>query len=115
VETSYLNGINGLFDLVVANPPYVRDLDRPALARDVRHEPDVALFGGLDGLRDVGGVLDAAVATVKPGGWFVMEFGYGQEEDVRRLVHARPSLRVERVREDLQGIARTAVVQKAIL
>ncbi|HXD18923.1 MAG TPA: peptide chain release factor N(5)-glutamine methyltransferase [Vicinamibacterales bacterium] len=115
VETSYLNGINGLFDLVVANPPYVRDLDRPALARDVRHEPDVALFGGPDGLRDVGGVLDAAVATVKPGGWFVMEFGYGQEEDVRRLVHARPSLRVERVREDLQGIARTAVVQKAIL
>jgi release factor glutamine methyltransferase len=111
VETSYLNGVDGLFDLIVANPPYVRDRDKPALSRDVRHEPDVALFGGPDGLRDVGGVLDAAVATVKPGGWFVMEFGYGQEEDVRRLVNARPSLRVERVRDDFQGIARTAIIQ----
>ena len=46
---------------VVANPPYVRDGDKIALSRDVRHEPDVALFGGPDGLRDVGGVLDAAV------------------------------------------------------
>jgi len=112
VNTSYLDAADGLFDLVVANPPYVRDGDKPALSRDVRHEPEVALFGGPDGLRDVGGVLDAAVAKLKPGGWFVMEFGYGQEEDVRRLVDARPLLRVDHVRDDIQGIARTAVVQK---
>jgi release factor glutamine methyltransferase len=112
VETSYLDAADGLFDLVVANPPYVRDGDKSALARDVRHEPDVALFGGPDGLRDVGGVLDAVVTRLTPGGWFVMEFGYGQEDDVRRLVGARPSLRVDHVRNDLQGIARTAVVQK---
>ena len=112
VETSYLDGVDGPFDLIVANPPYVKDGDRRALARDVRHEPDVALFGGPDGLRDVSGVLDAAVQKLKPGGWFVMEFGYGQEEDVRRLVAARPALRLDRVRDDLQGIARTAVIQK---
>jgi hypothetical protein len=41
-----------------------------------------------------------------------MEFGYGQEDDIRRLVSERPSLRVDRVRDDLQGIARTAVIQK---
>ncbi|HEY3159598.1 MAG TPA: peptide chain release factor N(5)-glutamine methyltransferase [Vicinamibacterales bacterium] len=114
VTTSYLDGADGLFDLIVTNPPYVRDGDKPALSRDVRHEPDVALFGGPDGLRDVGGVLDAAVATLTPGGWFVMEFGYGQEEDVRRLVDARPSLRVDHVRDDLQGIARTMVVRKRV-
>jgi release factor glutamine methyltransferase len=111
-RTSYLDDVGGVFDLVVANPPYVRDSDKPALARDVRHEPDVALFGGPDGLRDVGGVLDAAVKKVTPGGWFVMEFGYGQEDDVRRLVAARTSLRVQRIRDDLQGIARTAVIQR---
>jgi release factor glutamine methyltransferase len=114
VETSYLDAADGQFDLVVANPPYVRDSDKSALARDVRHEPDVALFGGPDGLRDVGGVLDAAVTRLTPGGWFVMEFGYGQEDDVRRLVGARPSLRVDHVRNDLQGIARTAVIQKRV-
>ena len=114
VNTSYLDGADGVFDLVVANPPYVRDGDKPALSRDVRHEPDVALFGGPDGLRDVSGVLDAAVAKVRPGGWFVMEFGLGQEDDVRRLVKGRPALRVDHVRDDLQGIARTAVVQKRV-
>jgi len=112
IRTSYLDDVEGAFDLIVANPPYVRDSDKPALSRDVHHEPDVALFGGPDGLRDVGGVLDAAVEKVTPGGWFVMEFGYGQEDDVRRLVSARASLRLERVRDDLQGIARTAIIQR---
>jgi release factor glutamine methyltransferase len=112
VETSYLDGVDGRFDLIVANPPYVKDGDRRALSTDVRHEPDVALFGGPDGLRDVGGVLDAAVQMLKPNGWFVMEFGYGQEDDVRRLAAARPALRVDRIRDDLQGIARTAVIQR---
>jgi release factor glutamine methyltransferase len=114
IKTSYLDDVDGIFDLVVANPPYVRDGDKIALSRDVRHEPDVALFGGPDGLRDVGGVLDAAVQRVKPGGWFVMEFGYGQEDDVCRLVGARASLRLQRVRHDLQGIARTAVIQQRV-
>ena len=112
VNTSYLDNAPGAFDLIVANPPYVRDADKPALAREVRHEPDVALFGGPDGLRDVAGVLDAAVEKLTPGGWLVMEFGYGQEDDVRRLVDARRALRVDRIRDDLQGIARTAIIQK---
>jgi len=113
VNTSYLDDVAGAFDLIVANPPYVRDGDKPALARDVRHEPDVAIFGGPDGLRDVAGVLDAAVEKLTSGGWFVMEFGYGQEDDVRRLVDARPALRLDRIRDDLQGIARTAIIRKS--
>jgi len=112
LHTSYLDDVPGIFDLIVANPPYVRDGDKTALARDVRHEPDMALFGGPDGLRDVAGVLDAAVQKLTPGGWFVMEFGYGQEDDVRRLVEARRALRVDHIRGDLQGIARTAIIQK---
>jgi len=112
LNTSYLDDVPGTFDLIVANPPYVRDGDKSALARDVRHEPDVALFGGPDGLRDVAGVLDAAVEKLTSGGWFVMEFGYGQEDDVRRLVDARRALRLDHIRNDLHGIARTAIIQK---
>jgi release factor glutamine methyltransferase len=112
LNTSYLDDVPGTFDLIVANPPYVRDGDKSALARDVRHEPDVALFGGPDGLRDVAGVLDAAVEKLTSGGWFVMEFGYGQEDDVRRLVDTRRALRLDHIRHDLQGIARTAIIQK---
>ena len=110
VQTSYLDGIEDMFDLITANPPYVKDADKPALAADVRHEPDVALFGGPSGLRDVEAVLDAAAGSLRPAGWLVMEFGYGQEDDVRRLAAARSALRLERVRADLQGIPRTAVI-----
>jgi release factor glutamine methyltransferase len=112
LKTSYLDEVPGPFDLIVANPPYVRDGDKRALSRVVRHEPDVALFGGADGLRDVAGVLDASAAKLTPGGWFIMEFGYGQEDDVRRLIEPRRLLRLDHVRDDLQGIARTAIIQK---
>lgn len=112
VETSFLDGIRGPFDVIAANPPYVKDGDKPALSRDVRHEPDVALFGGATGLQGVEAVLDAATRTLSSGGWLVMEFGFGQEDDVRRLAAARPMLLLDHVRHDLQGIARTAVVQR---
>lgn len=111
VETSYLDRVDGSFDLITANPPYVRDGDKAALARDVRHEPDVALFGGATGLRDIEGVLDAASDRLKPGGWFIMEFGFGQEDDVRARVEVR-GLRLDHVHADLQGIPRTAIIQR---
>jgi release factor glutamine methyltransferase len=111
IAASYLGGVEGDFDLIAANPPYVRERDRPALSRPVRYEPEVALFGGDSGLRDIEGVLDTAAAKLRPNGWLVMEFGFGQEDDVRALVDARPRLRFERVRADLQGLARTALVQ----
>lgn len=110
--TSYLDGVEGPFDLIVANPPYVKQGDKPALSPDVRHEPDVALFGGADGLRDIAGVLDAAAPRLVPGGWFLMEFGFGQEDDVRALVARRPAFRFDRTLHDLQGLARTAVLQR---
>jgi release factor glutamine methyltransferase len=112
VRTSYLEGVEGPFALVTANPPYVKDGDKPAIARGVRHEPEVALFGGGDGLRDVSGVLQTARQKLEPGGWFVMEFGYAQDDAVRELVASTPGLRLEHIRDDLQGIPRTAVIQR---
>jgi release factor glutamine methyltransferase len=111
VATSYLDDVDGMFNVITANPPYVKDGDKPALSRVTRHEPDVALFGGAEGLRDIAGVLNTATAKLTPGGWLVMEFGYGQEESVEALVDARPDLRLDHVRADLQGIPRTAIIQ----
>jgi release factor glutamine methyltransferase len=112
VAASYLGGVEGDFDLIAANPPYVRERDKPALAADVRHEPDVALFGGATGLRDVEAVLETAIAKLRRHGWLIMEFGFGQDEDVENLVAARPELRLVRIRQDLQGIPRTAIIQR---
>jgi release factor glutamine methyltransferase len=112
VTTSYLDGVRGPFDVITANPPYVKDGDKPALSADVRHEPDVALFGGGEGLRDIAGVLEAAAAKLAPQAWLLMEFGLGQEDDVRRLVATKSRLRLRGVRSDLQGIPRTAMIQR---
>lgn len=112
LATSYLGGVEGDFDLIAANPPYVRDGDKPALGRPVRHEPEVALFGGDTGLRDIAGVLDTASAKLRKHGWLVMEFGFGQEDEVRGLVDLRPKLQFLRFRADLQGLARTAIIQR---
>jgi release factor glutamine methyltransferase len=112
VNTSGLDAIEGDFDLIVANPPYVKRGDKPHLSPWVRHEPEVALYGGTDGLSGIELVLDAAADKLKAGGWLVMEFGYGQEDDVQRLLADRPALRLERTRRDLQAIPRTAVIRR---
>ena len=112
VDTAFLDGIDHVFDLIVSNPPYVKATDRPALAPVLLHEPAIALFGGDQGLDAVGGVLDAAARALTSGGWLLMEFGFGQGDDVTVLVERQPALRLERFRDDLQGIARTAIIQK---
>jgi release factor glutamine methyltransferase len=116
LQTSYLDGVAGpLFDAIVANPPYVKDRDKPAISRQViAYEPHVALFGGDDGLRGVRGVLDAATHRLRPGGWLIVEFGLGQDDEVGELIGGYPMFRLASIKEDLQGIPRTAVVQRTI-
>jgi release factor glutamine methyltransferase len=112
VATSYLDGVEGPFDIIAANPPYVRELDRGGIAANVRHEPEVALFGGDDGMLHIEAVLDIAAKRLVPLGWLVMEIGLGQEDPVRARVVARDALILRAIRYDLQGIARTFVVQR---
>lgn len=110
--TAYLDGVDGDFDLIAANPPYVREVDRGGLSPTVLREPEVALFGGADGMRDIEGVLRAAMVALRPAGWLLMEFGFGQEDDVRARVAAHGELRFDRVVADLQGLPRTAVIMR---
>jgi release factor glutamine methyltransferase len=77
----------------------------------VKYEPHVALFGGADGLSGVRSVLDGAGHRLVPGGWLIVEFGDGQDDDVRELVGRYPRYRLLDIKEDLQGIPRTAIVQ----
>lgn len=110
VETSYLTGIAGAFDVIVANPPYIRDGDGPGLAPEVRdHEPSDALFGGSDGLRDIKAIAQAATTALKPGGVLIMEIGLGQAKAVAAVLTEAGLGGDLTLRRDLQGIARVAV------
>ena len=110
--TSWLDGVSGVFDIIAANPPYVKDVDKRGLSADVLQEPHVALFGGASGFDHVEAVLSTAVRMLRPGGWLVMEFGFGQEDDVRERVGRHEELRIDHTRADLQGLARTVIIQR---
>ena len=104
-----LDGVDGPFDLVVANPPYVAERDRAALQPEVvDHEPGIALFAGDDGLDAIRRLLPASAARLKPGGTLLFEFGFGQDEAVAQLISSEPRLRMIELRRDLAGIPRVA-------
>jgi release factor glutamine methyltransferase len=112
-EGAYLAGASGPFDLIVSNPPYITESDYASLAPEVRSfEPALALASGPDGLRDIREILVLAGTALAPGGVLLMEIGYGQDAALHGLVAAVPSLRLLRIRNDLQGIPRTVVATR---
>jgi release factor glutamine methyltransferase len=106
-----MEGIDGPFDLIVCNPPYVRDRDLQGLQPEVRREPPIALFSGADGLAAISRLLAQAPARMAPSALLIFEFGFGQELDVERLVSEAADLTLVALRADLQGLARTAIVR----
>ncbi len=105
--------LDGIFDAIVANPPYVVEGAGPALQPEVRdYEPALALFGGADGLELVTRLVADAPPRLHSGGLLVFEFGLGQDVEVETLLAASPHLDLVDVRRDLDGIARTAVARK---
>ena len=111
VRTNLLDGLHTR-GLVVSNPPYVPNAAAAALQPEVgAHEPGVALYGGADGLDIVRELLSSAANHVTPGSRLIFEFGDGQEDQVRDAAAERGWHMLE-VRDDLQGIARVAVLAR---
>jgi release factor glutamine methyltransferase len=82
----WADGIDGRFDLVLANPPYI-GTEEP-LPREVRdHEPGSALFAGADGLDDYRRIVPALPRLIAPGGCALIEIGHTQAEAVSSLAH----------------------------
>lgn len=77
-----------VFDVVVANPPYIATAVIATLDREVQREPRQALDGGVDGLDLLRRLVVAAPDHVAPGGLLVLEHGHDQGEAVRALCDA---------------------------
>lgn len=99
------------YDLIVSNPPYVPSSDLAGLQPEVRdHEPHVALSDGGDGLSIVKRIIHGAPSFLKPGGWLLIEIGFSQAGEVRKMVAAETWESLD-ILPDLQGIPRMVVVQ----
>ncbi len=75
----------GVYDAILSNPPYIRNEIVPTLSAEVRHEPAAALCGGEDGLDFYRAILSKWRKALKRGGFFLLEIGYDQAEDLKRL------------------------------
>lgn len=108
VETSWTDGVEGAFDLVVSNPPYIETGVIAALDPEVRdHEPHLALDGGPDGLGPYPHLFSEAKRLLVPGGKGVFEIGHdqgGRALELARAAGARAEIRL-----DLAGRDRAVV------
>jgi release factor glutamine methyltransferase len=117
VASDWLTPFRGrpLFDLAVANPPYVGRADAEKLSPTVRtHEPSRALFAGEDGLSEIDRLCRELPPYLPPGAVFLFEFGFGQEVAVRSRLERSPEWRLERIAADHNGIPRVAVLLRRV-
>ena len=73
-------------DLITANPPYLTAEEMENLQKEVRREPELALFGGKDGLDFYRIIFEKWKSLLKPKGIFAVEVGDGQGESVREIM-----------------------------
>ena len=96
------------FDAVVANPPYIATAEvlEPQVAN---YEPHSALYAGPTGLEVYERLIPQAARVLKPGGWLMLEIGYGQSSALKNLMHGWAGVTLV---NDLQGIPRVVLGQK---
>ncbi len=101
------------FDLIVTNPPYIRQEEFSSLAPEIReYEPRAALDGGKDGLDFVRRAFQGVTEFLQPQGWLLMEIGAGQDQEVRRIAEENPGLEGMEFIPDLAGIKRVFKARK---
>ena len=103
LQSDLLAAIEGeRFDVVVANPPYIADGE--VLEPQVQeYEPAAALFAGPSGLEVYERLIPQAADALDPGGWLLLEIGFGQRHAVAQMLTGWQHVSAEK---DLQGIER---------
>ncbi|MEO5373198.1 MAG: peptide chain release factor N(5)-glutamine methyltransferase [Alphaproteobacteria bacterium] len=105
------HGLDGPFDLIVANPPYIPDAEIDGLAPEVAcFEPRLALAGGVDGLAAYRALAPHLRRLLRPGGVAVLEVGAGQATPAGWIMEGEGLVLVGE-RADLSGTARCIVVR----
>jgi release factor glutamine methyltransferase len=103
----------GPFDVLVSNPPYVAESERPLLPPDVLdHEPHLALFAAHAGLAAIERLVSEGARLLTPGGLLAFEIGEAQGAAVRALLEGAGGYADVRIRHDLAGRDRMALARR---
>ncbi len=82
IESNMFEQINGKYDIIVSNPPYIEKEILKTLSKDVQCEPIIALDGGIDGLSFYREISQNAYKYLKNNGYLALEIGYNQKNSV---------------------------------
>ena len=105
-KSDLFENVEGAYDIIVSNPPYIRSAVIEELADEVKlHDPYIALDGKEDGLYFYRKIIAQAGKYLKPGGWILFEIGHDQAEEVSALL-ARAGYDKIDVKKDLAGLDR---------
>ncbi len=85
VVSNMFEKINGKFDIIVSNPPYIEEKVISTLPKEVQKEPYIALFGGEDGLKFYRIIAKEGKKFLNANGYIAVEIGYNQKEKVIEL------------------------------
>ena len=111
VESDLFENIEGKFNVIVSNPPYIKKDVIRTLSKEVQNEPIIALDGGIDGLDFYKKIVEEALNYLEDGGYLLLEIGYDQKEEVLNLVIDK-NYKDIRVRKDLSNNDRVVIMQK---
>lgn len=104
-KSNLLTQVEGGFDLIAANLPYIPTLDATALSREVKHDPAVALFAGERGDELVQELIKVAPCHLRPAGMLALEVGIGQAENLAAFLTEKGYHNIE-VISDYAGVTR---------
>lgn len=99
------------FDIIVSNPPYITEKEMQELENQVKKEPEMALYGGVDGLDFYRKITEKAKEYLKKEGLLIFEIGYKQKEDVSNILTENKFKNIKCVK-DLQGLDRVIIGEK---
>jgi release factor glutamine methyltransferase len=88
VVSDWFESVNGIYDLIVSNPPYIALNEMPGLAPELAHEPRTALTDEADGIESYRTIVAGASANLRQGGWLMVEIGPTQGAAVIALFEA---------------------------
>jgi release factor glutamine methyltransferase len=105
LKSNLLENVEGCFDVIVANLPYISIQDRQSLSREVLHDPEIALFASPQGDELVRELIAQAPSQLRPGGMLALEIGIGQSEALLSAL-AEKNYRDISFKNDYSGVKR---------
>ena len=108
--SNLFNNVKDKYDIIVSNPPYVRNEYKDELEdNSSKHEPKIAFYGGDDGLVFYNKIISNCHNYLNENGYILLEIGFDQKDEVLSIVRENKNLKFIEVIKDIKGFDRVVI------